>query len=444
MFDNLSDKFSNIFQKLRGRGRITESDLKESLREVRLALLEADVNYNVVKNFLATVTDKAVGQDVLKSITAGQQVIKIVYDELVAVMGEGFSGLKLQGKPPWAIMLIGLQGSGKTTTAGKLALYLKKQGHFPYLVPADVARPAAITQLTKLAQEVNVPVYPSTVEMRPVEIVDSALKLCGSHGSDVVIIDTAGRLSIDEELMKELSELKAASNCVETLLVADAMTGQQAVGIATDFNQRLSLTGVILTKMEGDARGGAALSIKAVTGAALKFIGVGEKLDAFEPFHPDRMASLILGMGDVLSLIEKAQENIDEKEAQSMYSRMERGKFTLNDFRSQLNMIGKMGSVETLLSMIPGLGKLKKLKDATPDAKQIQKLTAMIDSMTIQERLDCRIIDNSRKRRIASGSGTTTSDVTKLLKSFTETQKLLRNASKPGLNGLLQRFTKTF
>ncbi|MDR2441929.1 MAG: signal recognition particle protein [Deltaproteobacteria bacterium] len=432
MFDKLSDKLSSVFSKLRGRGKITEADLKEAFREVRLALLEADVNYKVVKEFLYTVQSKALGQDILKSLTPSQQVIKIVYDELTLMMGGAFTGLELTGKPPWPIMLVGLQGSGKTTTAGKLALYLKKQGRNPYLVPADVARPAAIIQLTKLAEELEVPVYPSTTDMSPVEIAKASLVSAGSAGADTIIIDTAGRLSIDQELMTELTKIKSVTNSVEILLVADAMTGQEAVNIAEEFNRRLDLTGVILSKMEGDARGGAAMSIRAVTEKPLKFLGTGEKLDALEPFHPDRLASLILGMGDILSLIEKAQEIIDQDEAARLSSSLMKGAFTLDDFRKQMNHLKKIGSIEDILSMVPGLGKLKQLKNAAPDDSKLVQLTAIIDSMTFQERQDHNIIDSSRRRRIAKGSGTTINDVNALLKSYTDTLKLLKQATKRG------------
>ncbi|MDR1296751.1 MAG: signal recognition particle protein [Deltaproteobacteria bacterium] len=432
MFENISDKFSNVFQKIRGRGKITESDLKSSLRDVRLALLDADVNYKVVKDFIFTVNQKALGKDILKSLTPDQHIIKIVNDELTELMGGESRGLELGGRPPWPIMLVGLQGSGKTTTAGKLALYLRKQGRSPYLVPADVARPAAIIQLTKLGEDLGVPVFPSTTEMTPVDIAGKALSAAGSAGCDTVIIDTAGRLSIDQQLMSELGEIKSVTRSVEVLLVADAMTGQEAVNIANDFNKKLDITGVILSKMEGDARGGAAMSIREITGKPIKFLGTGEKSDALEVFHPERMASLILGMGDVLSLIEKAQEVIDEKEAEKLARGLAKGRFTLDDFRNQMRNMRRMGSIEAILGMIPGLGKLKQLKNATPDTAEMTKITAIIDSMTVGERLDHTIIDSGRRRRIANGSGTTVADVNLLLKNFTEVLKIFRQTSRSG------------
>jgi signal recognition particle subunit SRP54 len=432
MFEKLTDKLSNAFSRLRGRGRLTEADLKEAFREVRLALLEADVNYKVVKEFLYTVNSKALGQEILKSLTPAQQVVKIVYDELAAMMGGAFEGLSLTGAPPWPIMLVGLQGSGKTTTAGKLALHLKKQGRNPYLVPADVARPAAILQLTRLGEELGVPVFPSTVDQRPVDIAKAALSAAGPAGADTIIIDTAGRLSIDDELMTELQAIKEATRSVEVLLVADAMTGQEAVNIASEFNRRLDLSGVILSKMEGDARGGAAMSIRAVTDKPLKFLGTGERLEALEPFHPDRLASLILGMGDVLSLIEKAQEVMDQEEAEAMAGRLVDGRFTLDDFRDQMVKMRKMGSVESILSMVPGLGKLKKLREAVPDERQMGRITAIIDSMTFEERQNRVAIDASRRRRIANGSGSTVNEVNQLLKNFAESTKMIRQATKVG------------
>ncbi|MDR1308409.1 MAG: signal recognition particle protein [Deltaproteobacteria bacterium] len=432
MFEKLSDKFSKVFQKLRGRTRLSEADLKETLREVRLSLLEADVNYKVVKDFLATLSQKTLGMEVQRNLTPSQQIIKVIYDELAEMMGGDFVGLDLSGRPPWPIMLVGLQGSGKTTTAGKLALYLKKQGHSPYLVPADVARPAAIAQLARLGQDLGIPVHPSESGMTPVSIAEASLAAAGMAGCDAILLDTAGRLSIDQELMRELAEIKAVTRSVEILLVADAMTGQEAVNIASEFNKRLDLTGVILTKMEGDARGGAAMSIRAVTDKPLKFIGVGEKPEALEPFHPDRMASLILGMGDVLSLIEKAQETMTEEDANNITSRVMKGSFSLDDFRKQLTALSKMGSLESFIGMIPGLGKLKKLKEAKPDPAQLVKITAIIDSMTFEERRDHLIIDASRRRRIALGSGTTVQDVNKLLKNFTDVVKTMKMASRSG------------
>ena len=436
MFDRLSDKLTTTFQKLTGRGKVSEADLKEALREVRLALLEADVNYQVVKDFLKTVEERALGAEVMGSLTPGQQVVKIVYEELTEMMGSSAAGLDLGGRPPVPIMLVGLQGSGKTTTAGKLALYLKKQNRRPYLAPADVNRPAAITQLTRLGEELEVPVYPSTTEMNPVDISAKAMVAAREAGCDVVLIDTAGRLTIDDELMEELARIKEVTGAKEILLVADAMTGQEAVNIAQAFNERIDLSGVILSKMEGDARGGAAMSIKAVVDRPLKFVGTGEKLDALDVFHPDSAASLILGMGDIKGLITRAQEVVDEKEARALAKKMQKGEFTLEDFQKQIQQIKNMGSIESLMGMIPGLGKLKKLKEAKPDEGELKKIEAIIGSMTIEERHNHLLIDASRRKRIAKGSGTTVADVNQLLKNFAETRKMMQRFTKGGLTGL--------
>ncbi|MDR1043753.1 MAG: signal recognition particle protein [Candidatus Adiutrix sp.] len=436
MFDRLSDKLGAAFKNLTGRGKVSEADLKNTLREVRLALLEADVNYKVVRDFLTKVEERALGAEVMASLTPGQQVVKIVYEELAAMMGSQAQGLDLGGRPPASIMLVGLQGSGKTTTAGKLALYLKKQGRRPYLVPADVNRPAAITQLARLAAELELPVYPSTTEMDPVDISVKALAGAREAGCDVMIIDTAGRLTIDEELMDELGRIKAGVAPGEILLVADAMTGQEAVTIAEAFNQRLDLSGVILSKVEGDARGGAAMSIKAVVDRPLKFVGTGEKLDALDVFYPHRVASLIMNMGDLETLFQKAQEAIDEKEARALAQKMQKGEFTLDDFRKQISQIRNMGSLESLMGMIPGLGKLKKLKEARPDEGELDKIEAIISSMTKGERGNHLIIDASRRQRIARGSGVSVADVNRLLKNFAETRKLMQRFTKGGLSGL--------
>lgn len=434
MFDRLTDKLTGAIKQLTGRGKVTEADLKAALREVRLALLEADVNYKVAKDFLQKVEERALGAEVMGSLTPGQRVLTIVYEELRDMMGSTAQGLELGGRPPVPIMLVGLQGSGKTTTAGKLALYLKKQGRRPYLVPADVNRPAAITQLTRLAAETEVPVFPSTTEMNPVDIAAKALSSAREAGCDVALIDTAGRLTIDDELMAELSRIKEVTGAKEILLVADAMTGQEAVNIAEAFNERLDLSGVVLSKMEGDARGGAAMSIMAVVQRPLKFIGVGEKLDALDVFHPDRVASSILGRGDMAGLIEKVQEAVDEKEARALAHKMQKGEFTLDDFKKQITQIQKMGSIETLMGMIPRLGKLKNLKDAKPDQGEMKKIEAIIDSMTKEERNNHLIIDASRRKRIASGSGTTVTDVNQLLKNFAETRKMMQRFAKGGLS----------
>jgi signal recognition particle subunit SRP54 len=436
MFDRLTDKLTGAFQKLTGRGKINEADLKAALREVRLALLEADVNYNVVKDFLKSVEERALGAEVMSSLTPGQQVIKIVYEELRDLMGSEAAGLDLSARPPVPIMLVGLQGSGKTTTAAKLARHLKKQGQRPYLVPADVNRPAAITQLTRLAAEAEVPVYPSTTDMNPVDIAQKAISAATEAGANVVLIDTAGRLTIDDELMAELERIKSVTGAKEILLVADAMTGQEAVNIAQAFNERIDLSGVILSKMEGDARGGAAMSIKAVVNKPLKFVGTGEKLDALDVFHPNRVASTILGMGDIESLIDKAREAVDEKEARELAKKMQKGEFTLEDFQNQIRQIKSMGSIESLMGMIPGLGKMKKLKEAKPDERELKKIEAIISSMTKAERKNHLIIDGSRRKRIAGGSGTTVADVNQLLKNFSETKKMMQRLTKGGIGGL--------
>jgi signal recognition particle subunit SRP54 len=436
VFDNLSEKLGETFRKLKGRGKLSEENIKEGLREVRLALLEADVNYKVVKDLIARIRERAVGQEVMASLTPGQQVVKIVNDELTEVMGGTFQHLDFSGRSPWTIMLVGLQGSGKTTTAGKLALYLKGQGKKPLLVPADVYRPAAIDQLTRLAEQVDVPVFPSTSHMDPVDIAAQAYQSAGERGCDTVILDTAGRLHIDETLMEELQSIKTRVRPNEILFVADAMTGQEAVNVASSFNERLDLTGVVLTKMEGDARGGAALSIKSVVERPLKFVGVGEKLDALEPFHPDRVASRILGMGDVLSLIEKAQETVDEKSALELARKLKRNEFTLEDFHKQIRQLKKMGSLESILGMIPGLGKLKKLKGMQPDEKELKKVEAIISSMTFEERHDHTILNASRRRRIARGSGTSVADVNALVKNFVQTKKMMKKFAKGGLPSL--------
>lgn len=436
MFDTLSDKLGETFKKLRGRGKLSEANIKEGLREIRLALLEADVNYKVVKDFVAIIKERAVGQEVMKSLTPGQQVVKIVHEELTAMMGGKFQQLELGGRPPWIIMVAGLQGSGKTTTCGKLALYLKGQGRKPLLVPADVYRPAAITQLTRLGEQVGVPVFPSSTDMNPVDIAVQAKGRAGEFGSDTLLLDTAGRLHIDETLMEELKSIKAQVVPNEILFVADAMTGQEAVNVASSFNEWLDLTGVVLTKMEGDARGGAALSIKSVIQKPLKFVGVGEKLDALEPFHPDRVASRILGMGDVLSLIEKAQATIDEEKAMDLAKKIRKDEFTLEDFQQQISQIKKMGSIESILGMIPGLGKLKQLKNARPDDGEMKKIEAIINSMTRRERRDHTILNASRRRRIARGSGTKVSDVNALIKNFIQTKKMMKKFTKGGMSAM--------
>jgi signal recognition particle subunit SRP54 len=438
MFDTLSEKLDAVFKKLRGRGRLTEEDVQVAMREVRLALLEADVNFKVVKDFIAAVRERAVGQDVLQSMTPGQQVIRVVRDELALLMGSGEENrLDLAARPPVGIMLCGLQGAGKTTTCGKLALKLRKEKRSPLLVPADVYRPAAIEQLKVLGRQLDIPVYDSRSDQDPVAICRDAQTFADRNGYDTLILDTAGRLHIDDALMQELERIKAVVDPREILLVADAMTGQDAVNVATAFNERLGLTGVILTKLDGDARGGAALSIRSVTGKPIKLIGVGEKLDALESFHPERMAQRILGMGDVLSLIEKAEASIDRDQAAEMAQQLRKEGFNLETFRDQLRAVKKMGSMESLLGMIPGAGKaLKQMQGAQLPEKELQKVEAIINSMTLQERRDHRIINGSRRLRIAKGSGTRVQDVNQLLKQFTEAQTMMKRMQKLGPKGL--------
>ena len=426
MFDNLSDKLQKIFKNLRGQGKLTEANIREALREVRMALLEADVHYKVAKDFVASIAQRAVGQEVMQSLTPGQQVIKIVNEELTALMGGAAEPLKLSGRPPVAVMLVGLQGSGKTTTAGKLALKLSRDGRRPCLVPADVYRPAAIDQLITLAGQLKLPVYPSTSRQSPEQIAKEAVNFARQENCDTVLLDTAGRLHIDAELMEELSRLKDILEPSEILLVADAMTGQDAVQIAGSFNEKLGLTGIILTKLDGDARGGAALSIRSVTNCPIKLIGVGEKLDAIEVFHPDRMSSRILGMGDVLSMIEKAQEAFDIDQAQDIARKFKQNTFTLEDFLAQLQQVKKMGSFEQLLGMLPGMGILKELKKAQVDPKEFARMEAIINSMTRQERRNADILNAGRRRRIADGSGTSVQDVNRLLKSYEDSRRMMR------------------
>jgi signal recognition particle subunit SRP54 len=438
MFDNLTEKFDSVFKKLRGHGRLSEENIKDALREVRLVLLEADVNYKVVKDFVASVTARAIGQDVLKSLTPAQQVIKVVRDELGLLMGEGEdNSLDLAARPPVAVMLCGLQGAGKTTTCGKLALKLRKEKRNPLLVPADVYRPAAIEQLKTVGRQIGIPVYDTQPGQDPVAICEAARHFADLNGYDTLILDTAGRLHIDQELMGELSRIKASLDPREILFVADAMTGQDAVTVAKAFDELLNITGVVLTKLDGDARGGAALSIRAVTGKPVKLVGMGEKLDALETFHPDRMAQRILGMGDVLSLIEKAESAIDRDQAADMEQRLRKEGFNLETFRDQLQAVKKMGSMESILKLIPGAGKaLKKAGDMQLPDKELKKIEAIINSMTRKERRDHRILNGSRRLRIAAGSGTTVQDVNQLLKRFTEAQKMMKKMQKLGPKGL--------
>jgi signal recognition particle subunit SRP54 len=436
MFESLSEKLGRTFKKLRGQGRLTEKNIQEALKEVRMALLEADVNYKVVKKFVEDIRQSAMGKEVLDSLTPGQQVIKIVYEELIRLMGGTRQELSLTGRTPFTVMLVGLQGSGKTTTAGKLALHLRKKGRNPYLVPADIYRPAAIEQLKKLGSQLGIPVHDTDKNRKPEDTCQEALARAGAAGADILIMDTAGRLHIDDELMAELVRIKQRVSPTEILLVADAMTGQDAVNVAKHFNDLLDISGVILTKMEGDARGGAALSVKAVTDKPIKFIGVGEKLDALEPFFPDRLASRILGMGDMLSLIEKAQEEFDEKEALKLAKKLKKREFDLEDFLGQLRQLKKLGSLEQIMSMIPGLGQLKQLKNMKPDEKELGRVEAIINSMTRDERENYKIINGSRRRRIALGSGTTIQDVNRLLKNFVQTKKMMENLTRKGMQGV--------
>ncbi|MDT8423583.1 MAG: signal recognition particle protein [Desulfuromonadales bacterium] len=442
MFDNLSEKLDGVFKKLRGRGHLSEENIQEALREVRLALLEADVNFRVVKDFIAAVRERAVGQEVLKSLTPAQQVVKVVREELALLMGEGLDNrLDFAARPPVAVMLCGLQGAGKTTTCGKLALKLRREKRNPLMVPADVYRPAAIEQLNTLGRQLDIAVYDAGGESDPVRICTAAAHYAGLNGFDTLLLDTAGRLHIDDALMGELGRIKAALDPREILLVADAMTGQDAVNVAQSFDERLSLTGVVLTKLDGDARGGAALSIRAVTGKPIKLIGMGEKLDALETFHADRMAQRILGMGDVLSLIEKAEAAFDQGEAAALEQRLRKEGFTLEMFRDQLRTVKKMGSMESLLKMIPGAGKaLKQAGDMQLPDQELKKIEAIINSMTVRERRDHRILNGSRRLRIANGSGTRVQDVNQLLKKFTEAQKMMKKLQKMGPKGMRGMF----
>ena len=422
-FEGLSSKLQDITRKLRGKARITESDLKEMLREVKLALLEADVNYKIVKDFIATVQEKALGQDVLKSLTPGQQVVKIVKDELVELLGGEESKINFTPNPPTVIMLVGLQGSGKTTTAGKLANLLRKQGKKPLLVACDIYRPAAIKQLQVVGKQLDIPVYANETSKDVVHIAKQAMSVAISKPNDVVILDTAGRLHIDEELMQELKNVKAGVKPHEILLVVDSMTGQDAVNVAQSFNENLGIDGVVLTKLDGDTRGGAALSVKKVTGRPIKFAATGEKLSDREVFHPDRMASRILGMGDVLSIIEKAEESLDLEEAEKLEKNLKKKEFDLDDYLAQLRQVKKMGSFSSILKLVPGMANIKDLK---VDDKEFIRIEAMICSMKKQERKNPKILNASRRVRIAKGSGTTVQQINQFMKTFEMTQKMMK------------------
>jgi len=448
IFESLSERLQETFKKLRGHGKLTEDDVNEAMREVRMALLEADVNFKVVKDFIKTVKERAVGQEILETLTPAQVVVKIVDEELTNLMGGTQSRINMSPNPPTVIMMVGLQGAGKTTSAGKLGLSLKKQGKRPLLVAADIYRPAAIKQLQVVGEQLGLPVFTMPQGTDAVTIAKSALPYSQSHANDVIIIDTAGRLQIDEKLMQELRDIKGNVKPHEILLVVDAMTGQESVNVAEVFNDSLGLDGVVMTKLDGDARGGAALSVKAVTGVPIKFIGMGEKLEALEPFHPDRMASRILGMGDVLSLVEKAQATFDMEEAKAMEKKLRKDEFTLDDFLSQMQQVKKLGSLESILGMIPGMGGLKKQlegQDIDLDGKEMRQIEAIIKSMTPKERADITIINGSRRKRIAMGSGTRVQDVNRLLKQFGEMRKMMKKMKKmqkgkkggfPGLGAL--------
>ena len=439
MFENLSEKLQGVFDRLASHGKITEADVDVALREVRLALLEADVNFKVVKGFLARVRERAIGVEVTRSLTPAQQVIKIVHEELIATLGEG-GKLDLSGPTPHVIMLVGLQGSGKTTACAKLALHLRKSGQRPLLVAADVYRPAAVNQLQVLGKQLDVPVHAEPAGVKPPEICANAVKHAKQSAYSVVILDTAGRLHIDSDMMAELGQIKTKTNPGEILLVADAMTGQDAVRVADEFNQQVALTGLILTKVDGDARGGAAISIRSVTGVPIKFLGVGEKTDALEVFHPDRLASRILGMGDVLTLIEKAESSLDADKALEMGRRLTKGEFDLEDFLQQLAEVKKLGPLSQLMDMIPGMSKVS--QNVSPDMtdSQIKQIEAIISSMTMQERRQPNVINASRKRRIARGSGTTVQEVNTLLAQFRQTQRLMKQFGKGKGRGLMSMF----
>ena len=427
MFENLTERLEKVFKDLRGYGKLTPKNIEDALREVRLALLEADVNYKVVKEFIATISKQAVGHEVLDSLTPGQQVIKIVHQELVELLGGQTEQIKLDGKQPVVIMLAGLQGSGKTTTAAKLAKLLKSKGRRPYLIPADVYRPAAIDQLQVLGESIGVDVHPSETGQNPVFICRNGVIAAAEKNLDTLIIDTAGRLHIDQELMEELRQINAQVEPAEILFVADAMTGQDAVTVAGKFKDDLDLTGVVLTKMEGDARGGAALSIKRVTDRPIKFVGVGEGIEDLEVFHPDRLASRILGMGDVLSLIEKAEAVVDKKKAEKLAKKLKKSEFSLEDFRDQIQQVKKMGSLEQIMGMVPGLNKMKQMQNMPkPDESELVRTEAIINSMTPVERRNYQIINASRRQRIASGSGTQVQDVNRVIKSYSQMLKMMR------------------
>ena len=442
MLESLSDKFRKILRDVRGQGSLSEANIQEALKEVRLALLEADVNFAVVKDFVSSVKEKAMGKDVLESLTPGQQFTKVVHDELTSLLGGEDSSLELKGKPS-VIMLVGLQGSGKTTTTAKLALHLKGKGRNPYIVPADLFRLAAVLQLKKLSQEIKVDCFDSDDYKDPEEICKEALRVASLKGYDILLVDTAGRLHIDDTLMHQLGSLKAILKPSEILFVADSMTGQDAVNTAKGFNESVGITGVILTKFDGDARGGAALSLRMATGKPIKFIGTGEKVDCIEVFHPSRLAGRILDMGDILTLVEKAQATFDEKETQELQKKLKKDTFTLDDFKSQLQQIKKLGSMDSILSMIPGFSAMKQAKDIKIDEKEISRIEAIINSMTTREKADPGVLNASRRMRIAKGSGTKVQDVNKLINQYQDMRKMIKKlkaAGPKGIKGLFQKF----
>lgn len=440
MFESLSDRLNSVFRSMSGRATLDDSNIQEALREVRLALLEADVNFKVVKDFTERVREACVGVTVDKNMNPAQQVVKIVHEELINLLGGETSELNLSGPAPHILMMVGLQGSGKTTSSGKIANYLRAQGRKPYLVPADIYRPAAIDQLQTLAKQLDMPCYPSTTMMSPVDIARNAVLAAQEQECDIVLLDTAGRLHIDEALMQELKDIKAAVNPAEVLFVADAMTGQDAVTVAKAFNDDLSITGVVLTKMDGDARGGAALSIKSVTGQSVKFVGMGEKIGELEPFHPDRIAGRILGMGDMLTLIEKAQSTFDEDEAKELTRKFKEAEFNFEDFRDQMRKMRKIGSLENILKLIPGMGNLRqKIGDMQVPEKEMAKVEAIINSMTNEERRNPKVINASRKQRIAKGSGTNVAQINQLLKQFDSMRSMMQKLSSGKQGGKLPK-----
>ncbi|MGP1584456.1 signal recognition particle protein [Peptostreptococcus stomatis] len=440
IFEGLSDKLQNAFGKLRSKGKLTEADVKTAMREVKMALLEADVNFKVVKDFVKVVQERCVGEEVLKSLTPGQMVVKIVNEELTALMGDVQSKLTYSPQPPTIIMMVGLQGAGKTTTSGKLGGYLKKDGKSPLLVACDVYRPAAIKQLQVVGEKLDLPVFAMGDQVSPVEIAKKALEHAKRHSNDVVIIDTAGRLHVDEVLMQELKDIKTQVNPQEILLVVDSMTGQDAVNVSESFNEILGIDGVVLTKLDGDTRGGAALSIRAVTQKPIKFIGMGEKLDNLEPFYPDRMASRILGMGDVLSLIEKAESALDMEKAKELGQKLKKNEMDFEDFLMQLEQVQNLGPLDKLLELVPGMGNIKgQIGDLDSKGKEINRTKAIIQSMTLEERRNPQILNASRKKRIARGSGTSVQDVNRLIKQFNEMKKMMKMFQSSGMMGKMKK-----